>query len=122
MQFFQDQKFSVTFAGGSCSLAQRTRICDAMVVLLRAERCTGDPFHGDLCFQPSSQDVRQTALLSGARFFVRHFNWVERMILRILVSGLRVLCSTFIDGYPTMGTDTERVQLTSCVEALLETT
>ena len=52
---------------------------------------------------------------------VHHFDWA-RTILQVSVSGLRVLSTTFFDDVPTAGTDSERVQLTSCVEALFSVT
>ena len=64
----------------------------------------------------------QTALLLGARSSVHHFSWVARVILQLLVSGLRVLSTMLFDDFPTVGTTTERAQLTSCVEALFSVT
>ena len=36
----------------------------------------------------------------------------------LIVSRLRFLATTFFDDFPTIGTATERVQVTSCVKAL----
>ena len=139
MQSSEYQVFSVTLAGGTIPTGAvhgnwprdgRAPV-DRTLDLTSACRQWALPpaaalLRGDMRVQPpfakTPELFHQTALLLGARSSVHHLHWVARMILQVFVSSLRVLSTTFFDDVPTLGTDTERVQLTSCVEALFRVT
>ena len=59
---------------------------------------------------------QQCALPFGARSSVHHFNWVGRMILHVMVSGLHMMSTSFFDDFPTVALNSEATSLAQCVK------
>ena len=59
---------------------------------------------------------QQCALPSGARSSVHHFNWVARMILHVIFSGLHIMSTSFFDDFPTVALNSEATSLAQCVD------
>ena len=51
-----------------------------------------------------------------ARSSVHHFNWVARMILHVMVSGLHMMSTSLFDDFPTMALNSEATSLAQCVD------